>query len=309
MEPEMYFIVNPIAAHGRLGREWPDILKALHAAGFYFTFDLTTAPGHATELARAARQRGVDTVVAVGGDGTVHEVVNGLLDEAVVAAPPDKPEATLGVIPFGTGADFVRTVGIPRDAQGAIARLRVAERRPIDVGHVQYRHDGEMRSRFFVNVMGFGFDAAIMERVNRSSKRLTGTWPFLSSLLVQLFTYENKQMTVRSGDLSLSGRVNVLAVCNGRYFGGGMKVGPPAVLDDGVLDVVLVGDLNRLEVLLNLPRIYAGTHLSHPKVKHLRVSELEVETEEEVFIEAEGELLGTAPARLRLIPHALWVLA
>lgn len=303
----LHCIVNPVAANGRLGRAWPQLARQLEEAGFSFSFAFTEGRGHATELARAARAQGAPVIVVVGGDGTVHEVVNGLVDEETLQAK--EVPWTLGVIPFGTGTDFVRTVGIPRDPQGAIARLRQGTRRHVDLIHVTYQAQGRPCSCFSANVVGLGFDAAVTERVNRSSKAMGGTIPFLTSVLVELFGYRNKAVVVRFDGQELQGRANAVIACNGRYFGGGMHVGPLARPDDGLMDLIYVGDLTRVELLLNLPRLYAGTHLSHPKVHHFRAREIAVQTEEEVFVEAEGELLGTAPARLRIVPGALPIIA
>lgn len=307
--PPMHLIVNPTSANGRLARYWPRLLQAMEGARVPFTFEFTEAPGHATELARGARLRGVPTIVSVGGDGTVHEVVNGLVGEEALPFLPGGALPMLGVIPFGTGTDFVRTTGIPRDPLEAIQRLQRGQPRCVDLIEVRYQHEGQPRRRYCANVVGLGFDAAIVKRVNRSFKALRGTIPFISSLLVELFGYQNKQVAVRFNGQELSGKVNAVVACNGRYFGGGMEVGPTACPDDGLIDLVIIGDLNRLELLLNLPRIYAGTHLTHPKVRHFQVTEAEVETDEDVFVEAEGELLGRAPVHLRIIPRALWVIA
>jgi len=305
----MHLIINPTSANGRLARQWPGLRQDMEAAGLQFTFEFTEAPGHATELARAARLQGADTIVSVGGDGTVHEVVNGLVDEEALALPAEQVPVALGVIPFGTGIDFVRTVGIPRNPHGAIQRLREGRRQRIDLIHITYQHQGQARQRYSANVVGLGFDAAIVERVNRSSKALGGTIPFLSGVLAELFSYQNKQVTVRFDGQELTGKANAVVACNGRFFGGGMKVGPHASPDDGLLDLIFIGDVNRLELLLNMPRLYAGTHLSHPKIQYFQVTEVEVDTDEELFVEAEGERLGTAPARLKIVPDALWIIA
>ncbi|MGC8836853.1 MAG: diacylglycerol/lipid kinase family protein [Anaerolineae bacterium] len=304
----LYLIVNPVSANGRLARTWPRLARQLEEAGLSFTFTFTERPGHATDLARAARARGERVIVAVGGDGTVHEVVNGLVDEETLRTPPEALPWALGVIPFGTGTDFVRTVGIPRDPQRAVARLREGTRRAIDLIHVAYRAGGEHCTCYSANVVGLGFDAAVVERVNRSSKALGGTLPFLTSVLTELLGYRNKEVVIRFDGQELRGRANAVVACNGRYFGGGMQVGPLARPDDGLIDLIYVGDLTRVELLLNLPRIYAGTHLSHPKVRHFKATEVRVETEEELFMEAEGELLGTAPAHLRIVSRALPVI-
>ncbi|NLE76502.1 MAG: diacylglycerol kinase family lipid kinase, partial [Chloroflexi bacterium] len=173
-ESVTHLIINPAASNGRLGQRWPQLRALLDQSSLPFTYEQTERPGHATELARAARLRGVETVVAVGGDGTVHEVVNGLVDDRTLSRPADERPTTLGVIPFGTGSDLVRTLGIPRDPQAAVQRLIQGQRRLIDLGLVTFRNGTDHAQRYFVNVVGFGFDAAVTEHINRSSKALGG---------------------------------------------------------------------------------------------------------------------------------------
>ena len=304
MGTAMRVIVNPVAANGAVGKRWPQMRDILQAEGGQFDASLTKGPNHAIELAREALSAGYRTIVAVGGDGTLNEVVNGLVNEGRV-----DPKVNLGIIPSGTGADSVRTLGIPPDYRTACHRLLCSQPGCIDLGVITCVSEGREVRRYFLNVAGLGFDGEVAERTNRSSKALGGTLPFLSSLFVKLLTYQNKTVEITlDGQQRLQQKANSVLVCNGRYAGGGMHIGPHAALDDGLFDVIVIGDASRLEIVANLPRIYRGTHLSHPKVDEYRAREVRVQARERMFLQADGELIGEAPATFQIIPQALHVL-
>lgn len=293
-------IVNPTASNGRVGRRWPEFDQALRGMGLELDAEYTRRSGHATELASDAIAEGYRYIIAVGGDGTVNEVVNGLF---VTDQPPEG--TVLGILPGGTGSDFVRTLGIPRDPLQAMPVLARDQVRPVDVGVIDCMSGGKPLRRFFVNVAGVGFDGEVSTRDKRISKRVGGTLPYLTALLVTLFSYRNKNVRISFDGNEREGKFNSVIVCNGQYFGGGMWIGPQAKADDGAFDVVTLGDLNKAELLLNLPRIYNGAHLTHPKVDCFRAREIRVEAKQRMFIQAEGELIGEAPATFRILPAAL----
>jgi YegS/Rv2252/BmrU family lipid kinase len=275
----------------------------LHAEGFRYEAAFTQERGHAVELTRAALKAGFDLIVAVGGDGTLNEVVNGMLLEGGQAA---NPEAALGVISTGTGADFVRTAGIPRDSvEAATCLARATGIVPLDIAEMNYDRDGRQVSRYFANVAGMGFDAEVVERTERGGKRGGGTLPYLSTLIGTISTYRNKDVELCIDDGKLQERVNSIVICNGQYFGGGMRVGPNATLDDGFLDVILIGDMNTFEVLVNTPKIYNGTHLSLAKVSEYRARIVRVIPRQRMMIQADGELIGEGAATFRIHPAAL----
>jgi diacylglycerol kinase (ATP) len=299
----MKLIVNPVAANGAVGKNWPRIRGFLQAEGAEFDAVLTEEPGHATQLAQQALDDGYRTIVAVGGDGTVNEVINGLVEEGSV-----DPEVTLGILPCGRGADFARMLGIPRDYMEACRQLLRLEPRPVDLGRVTCLREGREVERYFINAAGLGFDGEVSELVNRFPKVLGGTITYLACLLIGLITYRNKNVELSFDGQHARGRVNSVIVCNGCYFGGGMFIAPGASFDDGLFSVVILGNLNKLEVVVNVPRVYKGTHLTHPKVSHFSAKEVHVEARERMFIQAEGELIGEAPATFQIIPQALRVL-
>jgi YegS/Rv2252/BmrU family lipid kinase len=304
METAVRVIVNPAAANGTVGKRWPQMRDVLQAEVGQFDASLTEGPDHATELAREALSAGYRTIVAIGGDGTLNEVVNGLVSKGMI-----DPTVNLGIIPSGTGSDSVRTLGIPHDCRSACHRLLHGKPDCIDLGLATCLSEGREIQRYFLNVAGLGFDGEVAERVNRSSKAPGGTIPFLSSLAVKLLTYQNKTVEVTlDSQQRLQQKANSVIVCNGRYFGGSMHVGPNAALDDGLFDVVIIGDTTKLEFIANVPKVYRGTHLSHPKVDEYRAKEVRVKAQERMFLQTDGELIGEAPATFQIIPQALHVL-
>jgi len=297
--PQAQVIVNPVAGASATYRKWPKIKSLLRHIGLPFEFQYTEGVGHAIELAREAANNGCQFLVAVGGDGTVHEVANGIL------LSNELNEASIGIISTGTGGDFIRSAGIDKDYIKACSSLTGVKRRLIDVGVVEYHKDGQSRKRFFINTSGVGFDAAVTETSNRLPKFLGGTIPYVIGLLKSLAGYKNKTVTISIGDKTESKRILSVVVANGCYFGGGMRVAPLADIDDGLLDVISIGDMGKLELLKAFPTIYKGTHINHPKVEMEKTTRVEIESAEKFLVHADGEFLGEGPASFRLIPSAL----
>lgn len=297
--PHAKVIVNPVAGAYSTRRKWPLISQRLRDAGLSFDHEYTEGVGHAIELARAAASDGYRYLVAVGGDGTVNEVANGILSST------SSMRTTLGVVSTGTGSDFVRSVGIPRDYAIACSSVTSPRRLLIDVGVVEYRRAGKAEQRFFVNAAGVGFDAEVVQTTERLPKYFSGTIPYLLGLARTLFGYKNKSVMLRHGSKAETTRILSVVVANGCYFGGGMRVAPQAELSDSLLDVIIIGDIGKFELLKALPMVYKGTHLTHPKVRMEKTAHITIESSERVLVHADGELLGEAPASFWLMPLAL----
>ena len=296
-------IVNPVAGAGRTGREWPRIMGLFKGHGLRFEHDITEAPGHAIELAREAVKNGYDVVISVGGDGTINEVVNGLYTSGNIK------DATLGIVSTGTGSDYIRTVGLPRRYDDACRCFLQPKKRTVDLGVVEYTNNGHRIERIFVNFAGFGFDAEIVRRTTRQFKALGGLPSYLLGVLTTLVAYRNKDISLKVDGESMSKRVCTVIMNNGKYGGGGMFTAPDADLADGLLDVLIVGDMSKPDLLRSLPRIYKGTHLTHPKVTMKKAKEIEVRSlNGSMQLQADGELLGEVPARFRVLPSLLNVI-
>jgi len=303
---EMLIIVNPRSANGSTGRRWAEIERGLRARIPAFDLAFTERPGHATDIAREATAR-YSRIALVGGDGTLNEVVNGLIADD----RPLRPDLALGIIPYGTGGDFVRTVGIPRDLDGAAERLMTGTAREVDVGKVRYRRpDGSEGVRYFINEGEIGMGAAVCEMVNRSSKRWGGRLSYLRAILVTALRYPDQEIM-----LSLDGApaerviINNIWLANGQYSGGGIRSGPRARLDDGLLDVVQIGASGMLEKLIGLPKLRSGAFVDRPNVVYRTARRVEAESEASVPVEVEGEPIGTLPASFEVIGERLRVIA
>jgi YegS/Rv2252/BmrU family lipid kinase len=292
-------IVNPVAGARSTRRKWPIISRLLERIGLTFDFNYTEGVGHAMELARIAASDGYRYLVAVGGDGTVNEVANGILHSTNAST------TTLGVVSTGTGSDFARSAGLARDYTTACANLTSSKRLTIDVGLVEYQRDGKRQERFFVNSAGVGFDAAVVKETERLPKFFGGTIPYVAGMLRALVSYKNKDIVLKVGDEEESRRVLNVAVANGNYCGGGMRIAPEAKLDDRLLDVVIIGDMGKLELLKEFPTVYKGTHINHPKVSMRKVTNVSIESAEPMLVYADGEMLGECPASFRVAPATL----
>lgn len=307
----MVLVVNPSAQNGQLGRRWPDLSAALRRELGSFEEAVTSGPGDATRLCREALESGAQTVVAIGGDGTVNEVANGFFD----GDRPVAPAATLGVLPFGTGGDFRKSVGLPADTRAAAKILAAGEVRTIDVGHLEMTGDGGApRTRVFVNIASFGMSGVVDEYVNKASKRLGGRLSFMLATARAGLSYQNQRVHLvldgdESGALDLT--VNTVAVANGRYFGGGMFIAPDAELDDGQFDVVAVGDMSKWDMLRHGGKLYRGSHLQLDKVTSRRARTVRAEPVGggTVRLDVDGETPGTLPATFRILPAALRLVA
>jgi diacylglycerol kinase (ATP) len=298
-----FFLVNPVAAGGKTGSVWPAIERELSTLGLTFAYRFTEAPNHATTLAREAVEEGYETVVAVGGDGTVNEVVNGLM-----APGANRAGATLGVIITGRGSDLARTIGIPSDYSEACARLAGERTMTVDLGLVTFYQEGEQGQRYFVNVGGGGFDAEVAHRANRAPNFMGGTIPYLTSLVTTLMAYRNKAIDLILDDQEPIRMVaNSVVVANCQYFGGGMKVAPEADPNDGLFDVVVIGDIDKIEFLMTVPKVYDGTHITHPQVDTYRAKRVEVRSEQDLLLQVEGEVCGHTPLTFDIIPSALQI--
>lgn len=303
---KMFIIVNPVSANKTTAKEWPGFEKILLESGFEFEAVLTECPGHATELARGALKRGYKTIMSVGGDGTMNEVVNGFFEDD----HPVDVNSRLVVFSRGTGCDFIKTLGADKNIEDLLNVLDRNQEKQVDVGCVGFADIAENTvKRYFLNVADIGIGADTANRVNKHSKWLKGFISFMLGAVSTIILYKNKDFEVIIDDeVSLNEKMNSVIVANGMYFGGGMKVAPNAVIDDGVFDIIILGDLSKAELIKSFPLIYKGEHLSHPKVKHYRGSKIKISSGGKGLIEVDGEIPGRDDAVFELLPKALKIL-
>jgi len=286
-EVEFAFIVNTAAGSGRARRRWPEVEAELRRRNVRWRTFFTEGVGHATELAKAACEQGFDAVVAVGGDGTLNEVVNGAVGR----------EVPVGHIPLGTGVDFSRSTRVPRNPVAAVGSLLSGQVRRVDLGVVN--------GRYFCNVAGTGFDVMVANRVNNYKSKRGGVVTYIKAVLETLFSYQNVPFRISVDDQVFEVTSLLMAVANGRYYGGGIKICPGAEIRDGRFDVCIVGDLGKLGTLALLPTALAGWHGIHPKVRFVRGRRVVVEGPSELRIQADGELIGNLPASFEIREAAL----
>ena len=263
---------------------------------------LSESPGHLVELTARAVDAGAKLLVVVGGDGTVHEVVNGLL------SLDGAREVELAVLPRGTGKDFVRSLRIPFDVGGALDVARAGATRAIDAGRASFTAwDGSSGEAYFANFAGAGISGAIARRANDTSKLLGGRLSFFRATISVFLGWKSAAVTAHVDDTRRDGPMFEVLAMNGDYAAGGMWVTPDAQPDDATFDVLLIGDVTKADFVRTFPKIYRGKHLSHPKIELLRGRSVRVTATPPVPIVLDGEQPGTTPATFEVVPGALRV--
>lgn len=303
-----FVVVNPRSAAGRTGREWPFIERELRAAYPHMTLAVTRRPGDATTLVRHALNEGHHEIVVVGGDGTINEAVNGFFD----SDGPVVPDAVFGFIASGAASDFRKTFGLASGYAAAIARLREAPVRPIDIGRVScLTRDGKPTVRYFANMGSFGLSGAVVNAVNRAhvAKRLGGRFAFdLHSSLAALFHRDRVVRLRVDGDYDEIAAISTVAVANGQFFNGGKRVAPDAKPADGMFDVIVVGGRPKVRAFAEWQKLCRGQDkrntraLRGRKVVAVPVAETGGHA---VLVELDGECAGRLPATFELLPRAL----
>lgn len=293
-------IVNPAAGRRDRGAGWRAVERALRDAEVAFDAIATTRPGHATEVAVQAVRDGRRRLIAVGGDGSVNEVVQGVMDAGLA----DTREVTLALAPHGTGNDWARSIAMPLDPRG-IARTIAAGRTMLhDVGAIDFPAEPGAPRRWFINVAGAGYDADVTARVPRP---VPTAFTYLRIALEGLATYRSPEFRIQADGRAIEGRLLLAFVANARYCGNRMHVAPTASMDDGLLDVLSVDELSLLQVLPKLAKLYRGRILGDPAVRHLRAARVRIETDPPVIVQADGQVLPKTPAEFSVMRQAIRV--
>ncbi len=299
-------VVNPASAGGATARRWPGLRQALVQRGLRFQTLFTERGGQAGELARQAVESGARWILFVGGDGTFNEAINGLADES--GRVPDS--VALGFIPSGTGLDLARNLGLPLDCRKAVQVLGARVRR-VDLGQVCWENGTR---RLFANMGGAGFDGEVATRAIPWRRYLPGKLSYAMGIVTTLPGYRERAMELRletdGPPLRLELRAKMVVASNGHSFGGGMRLTPRAAIDDGLLDVFILGAVPPLEFLARMPSVYQGTHLDHPhpEVQVIRARRVEVRADPDIRVQTDGEPAGMLPATFDVISAAVSVL-
>jgi YegS/Rv2252/BmrU family lipid kinase len=300
-------IINPIAASGLALEAWSKARPELIRVGIEFSEHITTCAGETAKLARQALLDGITRIIAVGGDGTLNEVVNGYLD---ATGQPINSTAVLGLLPGGTGSDFRRSLGF-LTAEDALRSITGSKTILVDAARAVFQDaSGTTRSRFFINAASLGLGSNVAWLVNRYNKWwprwLSGQVRFMLATIFALGKYKNVPIQLLlDGEHQLHISSNFIVVANGKFAGSGMMLAPNAELSDGLLDVLLTHRASRMDVIRELPRIYRGSHLKNPKVKQVRARALSIEAAQPIAIELDGEPVGYTPAHFTILPSAI----
>jgi YegS/Rv2252/BmrU family lipid kinase len=304
-----FVVVNPHSAGGRTGHDWKSLAGALKSIFPDFAFAFTRHRGDAPALVRKALSQGFNEIIAVGGDGTINEAVNGLFGpEGSTAA-----DVVFGFITSGTGGDFRKSFTIDAGARESLARLASGHLRRVDVGRLTcLSHDGTRITRHFVNIASFGLSGLVIDSVNRAriSKLFGGTFAFaFNSLKSMLFFQPRGVRLILDNGFDQLIPISLVAIANGRYFGGGMHVAPEAEMDDGLFDVIVMGPTYG-RGLLHFAEIYSGEHLKNTAVQAMRAHKVIAapvghDQSKPVLIETDGESAGMLPATFEILPKAL----
>lgn len=300
-------IVNPEAGAGTCRKRWLRFLRYLSRSGSNFEIVTlwTEGPGHAVELASEAVSKQTKRIIAVGGDGTVHEVINGILR----STEPTRPETSLFIMPFGRGNDYAEMLGIPHDFEELVALLQNQHEVILDAGVIEC-HDisGERKVHYFNNIVGLGFDASVAHRTQRADRKIPFSFVYLYSILRELSHLQTYSLDVQFDHQSLTIQTFLFVIAIGRCFGGGLKIAPFADPRDGLFDVIWAESISRMEILRLLPRVYRGQHLDHPAVHSIRCASLTITSNRPAPIEAEGEIIGYSPLAISIQPRRLRVM-
>lgn len=294
-------ILNPNSGSGRAAREWRRLEGHVRSILGAFSLFCTERPGHGVELTRRALHDGHDRIISAGGDGTNYEVVNGFFENDALI----NPNASMALLPIGTGSDLRRTLGLRRGLR-AVPYLARHDLIYADMGRVNSTDaSGRPLTHYFLNSLHIGLGGLVGEYVNRGNKRFGGRLTFFKGVVMARLAYKPQPMEIAINGDRLEGRFLDLIIANGQYDGGGMHVAPRARLDSGHFEVYVIGDVGLIGTALNLPRLYMGTLERHPRVRYYQASVLEVRSPEAVRVSPDGELAGHTPARVDILPRLL----
>ncbi len=302
----VYGIVNPTAALGKARRFWTKLRELLQEQIGPFPWEWTESPLQATALARSALQQGYDLIISVGGDGTHNEVINGFFTDGKV----QNSQAILAVVSCGSGGDLIRSLGTTSDISSALGTFLTGSTRRVDVGHLKFTlPSGDTGERLFLNVASLGLSARVCSLLSNQPRFFGGSGRYFLATVRALMANQNERVTLDiDGNTLPSQLVNTAAIANGQFFGGGMRVAPRARLDDGMLDMVVIGPVGLLDFVRWGSRLYQGKHLNHPRIDHYKASRIHASSDMPVLVEADGETLGTLPATFTVLPQAIRIL-
>jgi diacylglycerol kinase (ATP) len=297
----IHFIINPTSGGGSSGKTWAQARAFIESSLGTFSFEFTGGKGHGIELARRASDK-AKKIIAIGGDGTISEIVSGIIQSG-------NKNIELGVLNLGTGGDFCRTLQISSNINKGLEKLKSGKAIETDIGSITYiGNNNKFEERYFINIAGCGMAGEVVRTINKS-KKLFGSFSYYLSSVQNLFSYKNKKLLISIDDGNPMEFVAVtVAVCNGKYFGGGMQISPNSEISDGFLNITIIGDWNIFEKILYSSKLYGNKILKVPKVTSFLAKKIEIKNSDDespAFIDSDGEDVGIIPMTVKIIPKAV----
>ncbi len=294
------FIIN-----GKLGTKEKLKKEIIHHLEnkFIIEFCYTLHRFHASHLAKISVEKGAEYLIAVGGDGTLNEVINGTMH----CEEPLRAKVKIGLLPSGTGNDFARTIGMKKSLKQLIDLILNDQIKPIDVGQISYISlDGLLKSRYFNNIADIGIGGEVVAAVNRSKKRLGATLTFFVYSAISFLTYRHRHVRVQSQQVTWEGQVVSLSIANGKYFGSGLCIAPDAEVDDGFFSLVIVGNVSLFDFIRYMPCLRRGEHIVHKEVSYHKIETCQFDSlDKDCPIDLDGEFIGYPPIELKNFHHAI----
>lgn len=291
---KLVFIINSRIKHKqarlRSLKETADRYK-----GFQFDYIETQSPGDGIAIAKKYTEEGYDFIISVGGDGTINEVINGVL------ATDANKEVTIGILPCGTANDFCKSVRTPTSISEILRTAEADSFERLNIGRLQFQiAEGKQQTRHFINIADLGIGAEVVQRVNKSNKNRNPNLIFMSAIIRTFFTYKNLPVKIKADDWDWAGKANSLVIANGKYFGSGLCIAPNADPTSNQFEVVIIGDISIFDYLKNIRKLKAGKRIDHPAVFYKTTTSLEISSPVHCGLEADGEFLGYTPVMVRL---------
>ena len=294
-----FAIINPTSGNGSSRKKWPQIKSLLESYKFDFDFAFTKHENHSPELLQRAIENGILNIICVGGDGTLHNIVNGILNQSI--APSS--EINIGVIPIGTGNDWVKTHNIPNDFEKAIQIIKNGNKKTQDLGKIEFLNE-DKKSVYFNNLAGVGFDGFVVSKVHKYKH--FGALAYLAGSVLGLFSFKNfkSKLVVDGKEISSKTLMVLVGLCN--YSGGGMQLTKEANPFDGLFDISIAKNIGKLDIIKNLTKLFNGKIVNHKKVETLKSNAISITIDEDElpFIQADGELIGQGDIMISIVPKA-----
>lgn len=297
-----FLIANPVSGTGKTKRDWNKIAALLEAHRIDYEIAYTRRQGHERELVTQAIGRGFRKIISLGGDGTLNQIVNGVLNQQIVSPA----EISIGVIPTGLGNDWSKSFAISPDYVSAIQIIKAGRTILHDVGVVECTYEKSLKKNYFINIAGLGYDAFVVKKMNEERAGGTGSrFSYYSGILKYLFTYQPTAMKISAEENNVNVKLfsAVVAIC--KFNGGGMMQAPFAIPDDGLLDVTIFSDISRSRIITDLLLLKNGSFVKKDYVKLFKTQEIKAEASGNSFVEADGEYLGETPAVFTILPKAV----